>query len=392
MSRFYKAIETRKQILSPIMRMRYRHFYIHQVISPYSNYLMLAILVYLAFSLVDAEHLGEFTNEAILIRFTVSIISLTMLLVVRRKSAKYLELCELLLLQLVNLSIIWFGILAINNGDYNYQSGVIIVMVYIAAFSRMSFHFSLFTLIACLAGYLMWIYPPLLEFDRMRELDRISIIAGVFLMSLFACVRRERESLSNFIHFEKARTRQLRLRASSKNLRIQSQTDALTGLKNRYFLSESAICFNQELNKNRHPHGFLMIDIDDFKAINDTLGHRMGDQVIIDVAAVLKSYTDNAADVAIRYGGEEYLALINQSSHRELRRIAEEIRSEIAELNYPGYKLNVTVSIGCYLSTDRDRDIEMCIDSADEALYQAKNSGKNCSICWRENSTNKGAV
>ena len=98
LSRFYKAIETRKQILSPIMRMRYRYFYIHQVTSPYSSYLMLAILVYLAFSIVDAAHLGEFTNEAILIRFTVSIISLTMLLVVKRKSAKYLELCELLLL------------------------------------------------------------------------------------------------------------------------------------------------------------------------------------------------------------------------------------------------------------------------------------------------------
>ncbi|MGF1764151.1 GGDEF domain-containing protein [Aliivibrio kagoshimensis] len=384
MSRFYKTIETRKQVLSPIMKMRYRHFYIHQVISPYSNYLMLAVLVYLAFSVVDAVHLGEYTTEAILIRFTVSLISLVMLFIVKKKSAKYLEQCELILLQLVNISIVWFGVLAINNGDYNYQSGVIIVMVYIAAFSRMSFPFSLFTLFACLAGYLIWIYPPLLEFDRMRELDRVSIIGGVFLMSLFACVRRERECLSNFVHFEKARNRQLRLRANSINLRNQSQTDALTGLKNRYFLSESAIGFNQELNKNRHPHGFLMIDIDDFKAINDTFGHRMGDQVIIDVATVLSTYTTHKADVAIRYGGEEYLVLINKSDQCDLAKIAEEIRSEVSGLSYPGYKLSVTVSIGCYLSTDRDRDIEVCIDNADEALYQAKASGKNCSMHWKE--------
>lgn len=366
------------------MKLRYRHFIIHQVIFPYSNYLILAVLVYLAFSFIDQLHLGQHTKEAVIIRLSVSIMSVTLLLMLKRKGKHYLELGEVLLLQLVNVSIIWFGVLAISNGDYNYQSGVIVLMVYVAAFSRMSIRYSMFTLSTCLLGYLLWLYPALVEFDKMREIDRVSVIGGVFFMSLFACVRRERECLSNFVHFEKARTRQLRLRASTKNLRIQSQTDALTGLKNRYFLSESAISFNHELNKNRHPHGFLMADIDDFKTINDTFGHRVGDQVIIDVATVLKTYTDNAADVAIRYGGEEYLVLINQSSHRDLRRIAEEIRSEISELSYPGYKLNVTVSIGCYLSTDRDRDIEMCIDSADEALYQAKNNGKNCSICWKK--------
>ncbi|MDX6613393.1 MAG: hypothetical protein QOD75_2579 [Blastocatellia bacterium] len=168
---------------------------------------------------------------------------------------------------------------------------------------------------------------------------------------------------------------------------LMSITDPLTGLLNRRYLQER---LNEELSRSKrygYPMSFIMIDIDDFKHYNDSNGHQEGDQALQLTAACLKSSL-RQADVASRYGGEEFCILLPQTALDEAAVIADRIRHLIQDTSYPhgkGQPLgSVTVSIGLssfskYLDTP-----ETIIRAADRALYHAKSHGKNRIVAYRD--------
>jgi diguanylate cyclase len=121
-----------------------------------------------------------------------------------------------------------------------------------------------------------------------------------------------------------------------------------------------------------------MVDIDRFKAINDTFGHAVGDQVIQDVAKVLKKAM-RSCDFIARYGGEEFVALLPETDLKEARIIAERIRFGVEELKPPGGVERVSVSVGVAIGLD-----ERLVERADQALYEAKRNGRNRVEVWRE--------
>ena len=161
---------------------------------------------------------------------------------------------------------------------------------------------------------------------------------------------------------------------------LMSITDPLTGLLNRRYLEER---LTDELNRSErynYSMSCLMIDIDDFKSYNDRNGHQAGDVALKITAHALKGAL-RSADVACRYGGEEFCILLPQTSLSEAGVIAERMRQRVAEREYPYGKSqplgNVTVSIGIstlgkYIDTG-----EKVIAAADRALYTAKAQGKN---------------
>ena len=161
---------------------------------------------------------------------------------------------------------------------------------------------------------------------------------------------------------------------------LMSITDPLTGLLNRRYLEER---LTDELNRSaryNYSMSCLMIDIDDFKTYNDRNGHQAGDVALKITAHALKAAL-RSADVACRYGGEEFCILLPQTSLSEAGVIAERMRQRVAEREYPFGKSqplgNVTVSIGIstlgkYIDTG-----EKVIAAADRALYTAKSQGKN---------------
>jgi diguanylate cyclase (GGDEF)-like protein len=161
---------------------------------------------------------------------------------------------------------------------------------------------------------------------------------------------------------------------------LMSITDPLTGLLNRRYLEER---LTDELNRSErynYSMSCLMIDIDDFKSYNDLNGHQAGDVALKITAHALKGAL-RSADVACRYGGEEFCIVLPQTSLSEAGVIAERMRQRVAEREYPYGKSqplgNVTVSIGIstlgkYIDTG-----EKVIAAADRALYTAKAQGKN---------------
>jgi diguanylate cyclase (GGDEF)-like protein len=129
------------------------------------------------------------------------------------------------------------------------------------------------------------------------------------------------------------------------------------------------------------PLSLIMLDIDYFKRYNDTYGHVAGDHCLAEVARALKSCCHRNADLAVRYGGEEFAVLLPDTDIHGALTIAEQIRRSVIDKNIihsgspTGY---VTVSLGCYSFVPTGHDsTEMLIKRADAALYQAKHSGRN---------------
>jgi diguanylate cyclase (GGDEF)-like protein len=161
---------------------------------------------------------------------------------------------------------------------------------------------------------------------------------------------------------------------------LMSITDPLTALPNRRYLEERLM---EELNRSRRydfPMSFLMIDIDDFKAYNDKNGHQAGDLALQITAHCLKAAL-RSADVASRYGGEEFCILLPQTALAEAGAIADRIRLRVSATHFPHGKTQplgrVTVSIGVSTFSEMVNTSENIIAAADRALYQAKNMGKD---------------
>lgn len=168
---------------------------------------------------------------------------------------------------------------------------------------------------------------------------------------------------------------------------LMSITDPLTSLPNRRYLEER---LTEELNRSKrydYPMSFLMIDIDDFKAYNDNNGHQAGDLALQITAHCLKAVL-RSADVASRYGGEEFCILLPQTSIDEAGAIADRIRQRVASTHYPHGKSQplgrVTVSIGVSTFSQVVNTAMTVIAAADRALYQAKSLGKDRTVFYRD--------
>ena len=153
-----------------------------------------------------------------------------------------------------------------------------------------------------------------------------------------------------------------------------SVTDPLTGLLNRRYIEER---LSEEINRSGRsgePLSFLMLDVDDFKSYNDNFGHPAGDEALRIVAAILKEDL-RGADVAVRYGGEEFSVLLPATSIEEAGAIAERIRIHMEQTEFP--KRKVTISIGAASMSEEIKTVEDLILAADKALFRAKKNGRN---------------
>jgi len=128
-----------------------------------------------------------------------------------------------------------------------------------------------------------------------------------------------------------------------------------------------------------------MLDIDDFKKINDNYGHIVGDFVLKKLAKILISIAGEAGNLISRFGGEEFIISIPECTKKELLRIGEEIRRKIegAELTFRRKKINFTVSLGAILAPNQAEDVEKLTQRVDKLLYKAKKEGKN-KLCFSQ--------
>ncbi|TMH24383.1 MAG: GGDEF domain-containing protein, partial [Betaproteobacteria bacterium] len=178
-----------------------------------------------------------------------------------------------------------------------------------------------------------------------------------------------------------------------ERLHEQAMRDRLTGLYNRHYVQE---WFGLELHRaQRHgrPVAAIMLDIDHFKRFNDSFGHEAGDLVLRELAGALGRST-RGSDVASRYGGEEFLVLLPECPFDAALRRAERMREDVAklELRYDDRPLGpVTVSLGVAVFPDHASESEELLRHADEALYLAKQTGRNRVVAYSADPQKAGA-
>ncbi len=175
-----------------------------------------------------------------------------------------------------------------------------------------------------------------------------------------------------------------KISAARRQIEIMAIVDGLTGLYNRRHVLER---FTEEMERARRLKkdlGCIMIDIDNFKVINDTYGHLVGDKTLRKVSDILKN-SIRTYDIVGRYGGEEFLIILPDTPFQETLRLAERIRRKIKESPVVQSELMppilVTISLGIAALTDKDIAVDNMIKRADDGLYRAKGNGRD-QVAW----------
>lgn len=158
----------------------------------------------------------------------------------------------------------------------------------------------------------------------------------------------------------------------------QARTDPLTELNNRRAFFETAGVIHESACRFGRPYSIMMIDIDHFKNVNDTHGHMIGDQVIQELSRAIVTVI-RRSDMAARIGGDEFVAILPETSAQDVRVLADRLRIACSDNVLPldGKELQFSVSIGIAEHKGDETSITQVISRADEALYQAKKKGRN---------------
>ncbi|MDH5517017.1 MAG: GGDEF domain-containing protein [Gammaproteobacteria bacterium] len=259
-------------------------------------------------------------------------------------------------------------------------------------------HPAIFTILGFFAGSIIWLIDAVIDsfilepehtlitslfFAEGTELWMRLLIVFVMTMSGYFASRSFNKSVTlNKLLFkyqneleELVSTRTQLLEEKTKQLEKLVNIDVLTNIYNRRKFKEVA---DYELNRfirHQSPFSILMLDIDNFKKINDTYGHDVGDIVIKGIAQLIRDYIRNN-DYFARWGGEEFIILSPETDQEGRCTLAKKIIDLIAEHTFEVVG-KVTISIGLTSSVEGDTDIASIIKRADRGLYRAKDAGKN---------------
>ena len=227
------------------------------------------------------------------------------------------------------------------------------------------------TVSGCLSFIDVIPYAPIFQIDGQLFLNGFWLLSMLYFVIpiLITCLILFEILLSQWRHRERL-------------IQHLSQTDPLTNALNRRSINQSL----DELHHDKNcPYAIVLLDLDHFKNINDQFGHHMGDTVLIAVSQKLGLHL-RESDVVGRFGGEEFILILKQSSALKARQIAERCRAAIEDLviqNEDGRAIRITASFGIALATDKLKPQQL-LDQADKALYAAKASGRNQIKCYLE--------
>ncbi|MDB5508668.1 MAG: hypothetical protein JWL93_1137, partial [Hyphomicrobiales bacterium] len=209
--------------------------------------------------------------------------------------------------------------------------------------------------------------------------------SSIWLEAISTAVRgKDHELLEIVTNLRDVTTQKIdRDRADELRARLEADvlTDSLTGIPNRRAFDIAV----ERLSRSGKPSAILMIDVDHFKAFNDAFGHLAGDRALSAIGASLLTSVRRSGDMVARFGGEEFAVLLNDVTAREAERVAEALLRKVQDLRieYPEQLGgNVSVSVGLFAATVADA--AAALSKADEALYEAKRTGRNRVVVFRE--------
>jgi len=187
-------------------------------------------------------------------------------------------------------------------------------------------------------------------------------------------------------HENELQTQQDEMARFNRTLLERASTDQLTGLANRYHMMAIAEYEHERATRVESSYSFILGDIDHFKELNDTHGHECGDDILREIAERMRQAV-RGQDLVARWGGEEFLIFLPDTSCEGARVLAEKLGEAIsgAPFHYGDHELYVTITLG--VSSCGVADIETCIEQADRALYEGKSRGRNQTVTYEDGLT-----
>jgi diguanylate cyclase (GGDEF)-like protein len=238
-------------------------------------------------------------------------------------------------------------------------------------------------LVLVISNHVMSIFP-----SEYSNLDILSLcfylLAQFFIIRNYECLRESQTSHLKALNTDlealvKQRTEQLAaantaLEIEKENLKTLSSTDHLTGLSNRHHFEAVFAEHTPAIARRKISDALILIDIDHFKKINDTHGHVLGDVVIKSVASCIKK-NSRISDITVRWGGDELIIYAPRTTLKQATQLAEKVRHQINAIHVAGVG-NITISAGVAVLHSGD-NLSQLLQRADQALYQAKQAGRN---------------
>jgi diguanylate cyclase (GGDEF)-like protein len=263
-----------------------------------------------------------------------------------------------------------------------YLTGLSMLILYVSVITRTQFWVSVAHTVMVLV-----IFAASLPFFKNLDTPLILAITLVLLstavFSMYHVYSLEHEERHNYLMSKRQRVLSYELNLANQRLERLSRTDALTQVSNRRHFDEFLAQLWERARMDGSEVSVLMLDVDHFKLYNDRYGHPEGDDCLVAVARSLRRSLRRPGDLVARYGGEEFIAVMSKTSIDQATEAAIRVCKSVAGLNMPheGSPLygKVTVSVGVATLRPRERDANPAklISLADEALYQAKNRGRN---------------
>ena len=240
----------------------------------------------------------------------------------------------------------------------------------------------------CFTHWEQW--PFLFRFKTYRPITGAAeyMYQNVTLIPV-ASADRETRQLSIVIYdVTDIATGKQQLKKANEQLALLSRTDSLTQLNNRGYWEESVLQEFRRLQRTRADAGLVIFDIDHFKRVNDSYGHPTGDEVIRSVARILQE-TIRSTDIAGRYGGEEFGLVLVETGADGAMVLTERLRTAIEATTavHEDHRVQFTVSLGVAQWDAELVSHEQWIDCADQALYEAKDSGRNQVVLFKRSGT-----
>jgi diguanylate cyclase (GGDEF)-like protein len=239
--------------------------------------------------------------------------------------------------------------------------------------------------------YPIFVYAPsivsLLVLDYQSDYRLLAVLA---IFSMVYVIDASRQSGSDY--WEAIGNHQI-AEERAELLEQLSITDPLTQLKNRMYFNKRYEDEWKRCNRLKIPLSVMMLDLDHFKHINDHYGHLFGDECLRTVAAELKAQIPRTTDTIARYGGEEFVVLLPDTNLEHAENIADRLVSSIASLQitHTDETITVTCSIGIACTIpNHHMNNQSLLRMADDALYQAKNNGRNQSVTAQAKALYKG--
>jgi len=353
------------------------------------NGLWIAVAAYLAYSFTDYLFIGDVARYAIAGRLVVGIGALCTLefLLYRKANADTVDIAAAM--SVLAAYVVWLltaHTTAAKEAFSYYMAFGAIFMMSVNLF--FSFRFPV-ALVASATNMLIFI-GALYLFAPMLLLHKL--ILGAFCISCFIFtsyvnLKLNRERYKVFLNAFEASLQQAAADERGKALLHLSNTDSLTGLKNRRAIDERLREYWQGWHDHGMPFAILLLDIDHFKHYNDGYGHQEGDRCLVAVAHLLRGVASATGSIIGRYGGEEFIVVTPFENAEKAIEVAEAMCAAVQALAWPHEHRRdgttvITVSVGVSCTRDDTRQVDKVIYEADRALYAAKAAGRNTLVAF----------